>query len=77
DKTSFIKDIHQSKQEIINIADGFGARTINYAAFMGKKDLVLEMLSMGTLINNHHKKSPKILSFHEKYHKNILNLTIG
>ncbi|MFY4820215.1 ankyrin repeat domain-containing protein, partial [Aliarcobacter butzleri] len=77
DRTSFIKDIHQSNQEIINIADSFGARPINYAAFMGKKDLVLEMLSMGALINNPHKKSPKILSFLEKYHKNILNLTIG
>ena len=43
---------------------------------MGKKDLVLEMLSMGALINNPHNKSPKILSFLEKYHKNILNLTI-
>ncbi|MCG3719604.1 ankyrin repeat domain-containing protein, partial [Aliarcobacter butzleri] len=43
DRTSFIKDIHQSNQEIINIADSFGARPINYAAFMGKKDLVLEM----------------------------------
>ncbi|WP_323668829.1 ankyrin repeat domain-containing protein [Aliarcobacter butzleri] len=77
DRTSFIKDIHQSNQEIINIADSFGARPINYAAFMGKKDLVLEMLSMGALINNPHNKSPKILSFLEKYHKNILNLTIG
>lgn len=77
DKTNYIKEIHQSNPEIINIADSFGTRPINYAAFMGKKDLVLEMLGMGALINNPYKKSPKILTFLEKYHKNILNLTIG
>ena len=42
-----------------------GVRPINYAAFMGKKDLVIEMFDEG-LVNNHEKKDPKILQFLQK-----------
>ena len=41
---------------------------------MGKKDLVIEMLDVGALLNNTNKKDPKILQFLEKYHTNILNM---
>lgn len=77
DKTDYIKYIHQYNSEIINEPDSFGVRPINYIAFMGKRELVLDMLKMGALIENPCKKSPNILSFLEKYHKNILNISFG
>ena len=67
--------INQYNKEIINTPDSFGIRPINYAAFMGKKDLVIKMLDSGASINNPFKKDPKILQFLEKFHPNIINLT--
>ena len=67
--------IHHFNKEIINIPDNFGIRPINYAAFMGKKDLVIKMLDSGASINNPFKKDPKILQFLEKFHSNIINIT--
>ena len=67
--------INQYNKEIINTPDSFGIRPINYAAFMGKKDLVIKMLDNGALVNNSFKKDPKILQFLEKFHPNIINLT--
>jgi ankyrin repeat protein len=67
--------IHHFNKEIINIPDGFGIRPINYAAFMGKKDLVIKMLDAGALVNNSIKKDPRILQFLEKFHSNILTIT--
>lgn len=75
--TKYFKLLHQYNKEIINIPDAFGIRPINYAAFMGKKDLVIEMLDEGALLNNPTKKDPKILLFLEKFHSNILNITQG
>ena len=75
--TKYFKLLHQYNKEIINIPDAFGIRPINYAAFMGKKDLVIEMLDEGALLNNPTKKDPKILLFLEKFHPNILNITQG
>lgn len=73
--TRYFKLIHHFNKEIINIPDAFGIRPINYAAFMGKKDLVIDMLDVGALINNPNKKDPKILQFLEKFHSNIINIT--
>ena len=75
--TKYFKLIHFYNREIINLPDSFGVRPINYAAFMGKKDLVIEMLDEGALVNNTMKKDPKILQFLEKFHPNILNITQG
>lgn len=75
--TKYFKLIHHYNKEIVNIPDRYGIRPINYAAFMGKKDLVIEMLDVGALINNSNKKDPKILKFLEKFHSNIINLTKG
>jgi len=41
---------------------------------MDKKDLVLEMLDEGALVNNTYEKDPKIMAFFEKFHKNIINI---
>jgi ankyrin repeat protein len=73
--TKYFKLIHHYNKEIVNIPDRYGIRPINYAAFMGKKDLVIEMLDVGALLNNQNKKDPKILLFLEKFHSNILTLT--
>ena len=73
--TRYFKLIHNNNSEIVDIPDAFGIKPINYAAFMGKKDLVIEMLDLGVSINNPNKKDPKILQFLEKFHPNILNIT--
>jgi len=75
--TKYFKLIYHYNKEIMNIPDAFGIRPINYAAFMGKKDLVIEMLDAGALLNNTNKKDPKILLFLEKFHLNIINITKG
>lgn len=74
DKENFIKIFASYNRELLNKVDSFGTRPINYAAFMGKRKVVLEMLALGATINNPYKKSASILSFLKKYHKNILNL---
>lgn len=76
-KVKYFKLIHHFNKDIVNIPDAFGVKPINYAAFMGKKDLVIEMLDEGVLVNNPEKKDPKMLNFLEKYHNNILNITDG
>ena len=75
--TKYFKLINHYNKEIINIPDSYGIRPINYAAFMGKKPLVIEMLDAGALINNSYKKDPKILKSLEKFFPNILTLTSG
>lgn len=75
--TKYFRLLHHYNNEIVNIPDKYGIRPINYAAFMGKKDLVIEMLDVGALVNNNLKKDPKILEFLEKFHPNILTLTKG
>lgn len=70
----YFKLVHSFNKDIINQADDYGIRPINYAAFMGKKDLVLDMLSAGALINNHNNIDPKMIKFFEKFHKNIKEL---
>ncbi|MGB1227693.1 MAG: ankyrin repeat domain-containing protein [Poseidonibacter sp.] len=74
DTTRYFKLIHSYNPNIINIPDNFGLKPINYAAFMDKKDLVIEMLDEGALVNNAYEKDPKILAFFEKFHKNIVNI---
>ena len=75
--TKYFRLLHHYNNEIVNIPDKYGIRPINYAAFMGKKDLVIEMLDVGALVNNNLRKDPKILQFLEKFHPNILTLTKG
>jgi ankyrin repeat protein len=73
--TKYFNLINHFNDEIINIPDAFGIRPINYAAFMGKKDLVIKMFDAGALVNNPANKDPKILHFLEKFHPNIINIT--
>lgn len=73
--TKYFKLLHHYNKEIVNIPDNFGIKPINYAAFMGKKALVVEMLDVGAQLNNTLNKDPQILKFLEKYHSNILTLS--
>ncbi|MGE0050282.1 MAG: ankyrin repeat domain-containing protein [Arcobacter sp.] len=75
--TKYFKLIHHYNKDIVDIPDIFGVKPINYAAFMGKKDLVIEMLDEGVSVNNTSKKDPKILKFLEKFHQNIIDLSKG
>ncbi|QKF76404.1 ankyrin repeat domain-containing protein [Arcobacter defluvii] len=75
--TKYFKLIHHYNKDIVDIPDIFGVKPINYAAFMGKKDLVIEMLDEGVSVNNPSKKDPKILKFLEKFHQNIIDLSKG
>lgn len=72
--TKYIKLLNHYSHDVLNLPDKYGVRPINYAAFMGKKSLVVEMLDLGALINNPFQKDAKILKFLEKYHHNIINL---
>ena len=75
DSTRYFKLIHSYNTEIINICDDYGVRPINYAAFMGKYKLVIDMLDAGALVNNPNKKDAEILEFFKKFHKNILKIS--
>ena len=73
--SKYFKLIYNYNKDIINLPDSFGIRPINYAAFMGKKDLVIQMLDSGALVNNPNKKDPKILEYLKKFHQNIIKIT--
>lgn len=73
-REKYIKFLSSQDINLINQADYFGAKPINYAAFMGKKESVLELIKLGASINNPNKKSPSILEFLKSYHGNILKL---
>lgn len=63
--------IHCHNNEIINKPDSFGVLPINYAAFLGQRDLVIKLLESEAYINNPHKKNPKMLEFLSKFHENL------
>ena len=70
----FLKLIHAYDENIINLADNYGVLPINYAAFMGKYELVKVMLESGAHINNTNYIDPKMIEFFKKFHQNIINL---
>lgn len=73
--SKYFKLIYHYNREIIDTPDLFGIRPINYAAFMGKKDLVIQMLDSGAMVNNPNRKDPKILDYLKKFHSNIIHIT--
>lgn len=70
----YFKYIHAYTKELIDIPDSYGIQPINYAAFMGKRDLVIQMLDEGASLNNINRKDNDMMKFFEKFHKNILKL---
>ena len=70
-KKEHFKILHFIDQEVLNIPDRFGILPINYAAFMGQKELVLEMIASGAHINNPHPKNPQMVEFLKKTKNNL------
>lgn len=67
--------IHSKNKGIVEVCDNYGVKPINYAAFMGKYELVLAMINENISIKNDEKKHPNILKFLEKYRQNLLTLS--
>lgn len=66
--------INSINKSIVEISDIFGVKPINYAAFMGKTELVIEMIKQGASIENKNTLHPNILKFLEKFHVNLVSL---
>lgn len=73
-KVKHFRLVHSYNAEILNIPDKYGILPINYAAFIGHTDLVLEMITARSHVNNPHKKDPKMVSFFKKFYKNVYAL---
>lgn len=63
--------IYSYNKTLLNEPDKFGVLPINYAAFLGYTDLVLELIELSAYINNPYNKSKYILNFLKKFHKNL------
>jgi ankyrin repeat protein len=74
DNLRYFKIIHAHDQKLINKEDNFGILPINYAAFMGKYEIVKLMLEEGAHVNNTNTIAPKMIQFFKKFHENIHNL---
>lgn len=72
--SKYFNFIHNINKGIVEVADFYGVKPINYAAFMGKYELVLAMINENISIENSEKKHPNILKFLQKYHLNLLSL---
>ena len=70
-RVQIMRVIHSNNAKLINTPDNYGVLPINYAAFLGYTDLVVELISLGSVINNPTPKKQYILDFLKKFHKNI------
>lgn len=70
-KLKVFRLIYSINKKLINQPDKFGVLPINYAAFLGYTDLVLELIDLGSFVNSPTKKAPYILNFLKKFHKNV------
>lgn len=73
--SKYFNFIHSKNKGIVEVCDNYGVKPINYAAFMGKYELVLAMINENISIKNDEKKHPNILKFLEKYRQNLLTLS--
>lgn len=73
-KMKHFKLIHNYNESILNMPDSHGILPINYAAFIGHTDLVLEMITARAHVNNPHEKSEKMVKFFRKFYQNVYNL---
>lgn len=65
------KLVYTYNKPLLNEPDKFGVLPINYAAFLGYTDLVLEFIELSAHVNNPYKKTKYILNFLKKFHKNL------
>lgn len=65
------KLLHSNDSKVLNIADEYGILPINYAAFMGLKELVVKMIEAGAYVNNTSEKNPEIVASLVLHKKNL------
>lgn len=70
-KVKIFRLLYSYNKKLINQADKFGVLPINYAAFLGYGDFVIELIDSGSYVNNPYRKTPYIFNFLKKFHKNI------
>lgn len=68
------KLIYSYNKALLNEPDKFGVTPLNYAAFLGYTELVLEFIELNAHINNPYRKTKYILNFLKKFHKNLKSL---
>ncbi len=71
------KLIYSYNKSLLNEPDKFGVLPINYAAFLGYTDMVLEFIELSAHVNNPYKKTKYILNFLKKFHKNLDTLILN
>ena len=76
-RVQIMRVIHSKNVNLINRADDSGVLPINYAAFLGYTDLVVELISLGSVINNTNFIKSNILTFLKRFHKNIIPMFQG
>ena len=69
-----VKYILSIKKELLNAPDKLGVIPINYAAFLGNKELVCYLLHHESFVNNLHEKQKSTIDFFKRFHKNIFKL---
>ena len=70
-KVKVFRLILSFNKDLLNKPDKFGVLPINYAAFLGYTDLVVELIDNGAYINNPFNKTEYIHNFLKKFHKNL------
>lgn len=68
------KLVYTYNKSLLNEPDKYGVLPINYAAFLGYTELVLEIIELNGQINNPYNKTKYILNFLKKFHKNLKEL---
>lgn len=71
DRIQVMRVIHAKNSKLINTLDIYGVLPIQYAAFLGYTDMVLELISLGSRVSNKTRKEPYILEFLKRFHKNV------
>lgn len=70
-KIEMFRLLYSYNTKLINVPDKFGVLPINYAAFLGYSDFVLELINIGSFVNSPSRKATYIIDFLKKFHKNI------
>lgn len=70
-RVQIMRIIHSKNPKLINTPDAYGALPIHYAAFLGYTEMVVELIDLGSVINNATPKKPYVIEFTKKFHKNI------
>ncbi|RXJ87893.1 ankyrin repeat domain-containing protein [Arcobacter sp. CECT 8985] len=70
-KVKVFRLLYSYNKKLINKPDKFGVLPINYAAFLGYNELVVELIDSGSYVNNPYRKTHYIFNFLKKFHKNL------